>query len=829
MISLSISDIRLGAAPASRTDAIREAAALLAEAGAIDPAYVESMLERERVATTYLGNGVAIPHGLPKDAGAIRETRVAVLQVPEGVEWDDGKRAYLLFAIAAKSDEHIGLLTRLTGLIEDAERVERLARSVDAGEIVRALESDGDAPVPLSRAARDFEGEEVVVLFENPRGFHLRPATQFAQVAKSFDGEVALVVGDRQADAKSPMSILKLGIAKGDRVRVRASGPGAARALDRLLDELEEIQHEPEEAAPSPPHPDESVHWEPGAAHAGATLTGTLAAPGLAFGPIWHWPADRSSAPSREAGDAESERDALRAAIAAARDRLHRLAESTDQPLNQIQRALFNAHAELVADDTLRGDAEAAIAEGRSAVEAWESAIEQRAGAIETLKDENLSKRAIDLRDVGRRVVRALLGVDEQPLAGVTEPVILVAYDLEPSEAAQLRPEKVIGICLAGGSPNAHSAIVSRSLGIPMLVAMGDGLASVPAGTAAILDASGARMLLDPSEEDVASVRTAVAALEAKREKAWATRFRPAMLRDGHRVEVVANIGKVEEAARAVEAGAEGVGLLRTEFLYLDRSSAPSEEEQYEALRQMLEALGGLPMIVRTMDIGGDKPVDYLGLDERDLSFLGLRGFRLSAARPELARTQLRAIFRAAAHGPLRLMFPMIATPDDFLEARAMAEEVRREVGAEPVEVGLMIEVPSAVTMAGELAELADFFSIGTNDLTQYALAVDRTHPLLASRVDSLHPAVLRMIDETVRAAHGAGKWVGVCGGLAGDIRGALILAGLGVDELSMPPALVAQVKEALRATDLPALQRLARRALRQQDARSVRALPLPM
>ena len=298
---------------------------------------------------------------------------------------------------------------------------------------------------------------------------------------------------------------------------------------------------------------------------------------------------------------------------------------------------------------------------------------------------------------------------------------------------------------------------------------------------------------------------------------------------DGEPIVVLANLAGLDEANAAVAAGAQGCGLLRTEFLFLDRTGPPSEEEQYDALCRMIEALGGLPMIVRTMDIGGDKPVDYLGLDERDLSFLGLRGFRLSAARPDLARTQLRAIYRAAERGPIKLMFPMISTPDDLVEAREMAESVRREVGAEPIEIGIMVEVPSAVTMADELADLADFFSIGTNDLTQYALAVDRTHPRLAGRVDSLHPAVLRLVAETVRAAHDAGKGVGVCGGLAADTRGALILVGLGVDELSMPPAIVPQIKAALRATDRETLAALGRKAVRQRDARAVRALRLPV
>ncbi|MFH1496200.1 MAG: phosphoenolpyruvate--protein phosphotransferase, partial [Verrucomicrobiota bacterium] len=395
-----------------------------------------------------------------------------------------------------------------------------------------------------------------------------------------------------------------------------------------------------------------------------------------------------------------------------------------------------------------------------------------------------------------------------------------------PSEAAQLTATKVAGICLRKGTPNAHSAIVARSLGIPMVVAMGDALTAAKSGDKSILDASGGRLLLNPSAADTESACQALKALDERRQRAWHARFSPALLTDGHRVEVVANIARVAEAADALAAGAEGVGLVRTEFLFLDRDHAPSEDEQYDCYKAMVEALQGLPMVLRTIDIGGDKPVDYLGLNADDLSFLGLRGVRLGLARPDIIRTQLRAAFRAAAHGPIKLLFPMISTPNDFRRIRQIAEEVRVEVNGPRIDLGVMIEVPSAIVMAPELARVADFFSVGTNDLTQYTLAVDRTHPLLAKRADSLHPAVLRLIEAAVKAAHAEGKWVGVCGGVAADPLGAQILTGLGVDELSMPPALIPAIKEKLRACSLADLENLATRALAQEDAIGVRLLP---
>jgi phosphocarrier protein FPr len=301
--------------------------------------------------------------------------------------------------------------------------------------------------------------------------------------------------------------------------------------------------------------------------------------------------------------------------------------------------------------------------------------------------------------------------------------------------------------------------------------------------------------------------------------------YQPAITTDGARIEVVANIGEASEAQAAVNAGGEGVGLLRTEFLFLQRDSAPSEDEQAAAYMTMTKALGGLPIIIRTLDIGGDKEVPYIAQAHERNPFLGERGIRLCLARPDLFRTQLRAIFRAAASGPVRIMYPMISTMEELTAARAITEDVRREMGAEPVEIGIMIEVPSAAIMADQFAREVDFFSVGSNDLTQYVLAMDRLHPVLAKQADGLHPAVLRTIDATVRAAKAAGKWVGVCGGIAGDPRGVVLLVGLGVAELSVSIPSIAAVKAQIRTLSLARARALAQRALQCRNAAEVRAL----
>ncbi|MFT3992276.1 MAG: phosphoenolpyruvate--protein phosphotransferase [Luteolibacter sp.] len=816
MLAMTVHDVRLGAEVSTKEAAIRAVGEILLSSASIQPEYVESMLAREKTATTFLGNGLAIPHGRPQDSHHILQTRVAVLQIPGGVEWGAGKTTHLVFGIAAKSDEHIGLLRQLTGIVADAALAERLARTTDPREILDAVSI---APEEEAAAAEDFEGSEMEVRFSNPRGFHLRPAGKFARAVQAYPGKVTLVVKRREVEADSPSRILALGIAAGDSIRIRVRGDDETDTLSSLAALMEEINNEPQEEDADAPV---ASTWTPGEGQPLATLKGTMASPGLAIAPIWKWQTAELSQHKRPVGDTEAEVAALKHAIHTAKRQLLAL---TEGKLNAVQRGLFEAHASLVSDHELAAEAISCIREGDDALTAWTNTIRSRAENISALADAHLAERAHDIRDVGQRVQRILLGIDLDPLASVSDPVILVAEDLEPSQAAQLKADKIHGILLQKGSPNAHAAIVSRSLGIPMLVAMGSSLENLAIGETVILDASSGRVILQPSADDLASAAIAIQEVNQQRNLDWENRFSPAMLRDGHRVEIVANIGQTEEAHAVIQSGAEGVGLLRTEFLFLDRDHAPDEEGQYQALKEMILALEGMPMIVRTLDIGGDKPVSYLGLSELDLSFLGLRGFRLSQARPDLAMTQLRAIFRAAEHGPIRLMFPMIATPNDFLRAREMTEKVRREMGANKVELGVMIEVPSAVTMAAELAELADFFSIGTNDLTQYALAIDRTHPLLAHRADSLHPAVLRLIRDTVTAAHAKGKWVGVCGGLAADPLGALILTGLGIDELSMPPALVPQIKTLLRREDRETLGALANKALAQRDARAVRAL----
>ncbi|MFP5284888.1 MAG: phosphoenolpyruvate--protein phosphotransferase, partial [Thermoanaerobaculia bacterium] len=587
----------------------------------------------------------------------------------------------------------------------------------------------------------------------------------------------------------------------------------ALDALKRLVEEGEEEEH----FLAGPAH-----GWSPRSA--GATVPGLAASPGLAIGPV-RLLRRKKIVVERTAKDPDRERERLRDAISTARAELQELYQDVERKSGKASAAIFLAHAEFLSDPGMTRMAGERIAQGESAGWAWQQAIEAEAAALEKLDDPLLAGRAADLRDVGTRVLRHLAELIEEEPELPEEPVILLADDLPPSDAAALDPAHVLGFCTAGGGPTSHAAIIARSLGIPAVVGVGPSVMNQPEGAMAVLDGDNGILYIDPGEEDLRAARGAQSSLASLRDAEHRTRYEPALTADGVRIEVVANTGLSKEAAQAVEAGGEGIGLMRSEFLFLERDTPPSENEQYEAYRQTIEALLGLPLIIRTLDIGGDKAVPYLEIPPEENPFLGVRGIRLCFAYPELFRTQLRAIFRASAHGPVKIMYPMIATLSDLREALEITEQVRRELGAGRLDVGIMIEVPSAVAMAPELAGLVDFFSIGTNDLTQYVMAMDRGHPMLARQADGLHPAVLRMIDQTVRAAAAKNRWVGVCGGIAGDPLGAVILIGLGVTELSVSIPSIAAIKARIRNVSMKDAQDLARRALACDSAEAVRGL----
>ncbi|HEV7438396.1 MAG TPA: phosphoenolpyruvate--protein phosphotransferase [Methylobacterium sp.] len=828
--------VRTATAPKDKASAIREAAQLLIAAGCIDPAYGDSMLRREAVANTYLGHGVVIPHGMVDDRHLVRESGLAVLQVPEGIPWHDGQMAHLVVAIAAQSDTHITVLRRLTRLIQDEARLAHLRTTARGEDIAEALSEDAAAPSPSGPASDLRQRFDWTV--DYPTGLHARPAAHWVETARACPARIQVRHGAQVADAKTLIALLQLGLHCGDTVVISTEGDDEAGALARMCAAVTSLsageKAAPQRAAEAAARAIAPVAgWNP--ADAPRVLPGIGASPGIAIGPVHVLAATEITVPD-EPEPLTSGGDRLHGALAATGGQLKALADDTERRLGKADAGIFRAQAELIADTDLITLACQLMVEGHGVAYAWNQAVERLAGQLSALGNPVLAGRAADLRDVGRRV---LAQIDPSLKSGhdlPDEPCILIAPDLAPSDTAGLDPARVIGLATAQGGPTSHTAILARTLGIPAMVAGGAGLLGLRNHATAILDGTTGRLYLDPSAADIAAATAWRARQREQAEGEARERALPARTRDGHAIAIGANVNNPDQVPFALDQGAEGVGLMRTEFLFLERGDTPSEDDQFETYRAMLRALDGRPLIVRTLDIGGDKQVGHLHLPKEENPFLGVRGARLLLRRPDLMEPQLRALYRAAREGvaadaptgkdaPLSIMMPMITSVPEVLRLRAICERIRGEIGAPPVPLGIMIEVPAAAIQADVLARHCDFFSIGTNDLTQYALAIDRQNTELAPEADSLHPAVLRLIHMTCEGAARHKRFVGVCGGIAGDPFGASLLAGLGVHELSMTPRDLPGVKARLRASEMAELKALAARACAQEDAAAVRAI----
>ena len=482
---------------------------------------------------------------------------------------------------------------------------------------------------------------------------------------------------------------------------------------------------------------------------------------------------------------------------------------------------ILEAQALMLDDPALVDGASELMAQGRPADESVATALAPFADMLRASPDPVFQARAADVEDVVGQLRRALHGGGGTPPAPL-QPSIVVARDLAPSQTAGLDRALVLGFATEQGSATAHTAILARALGLPAVVGIPDLLEAVEDGQAVLLDGDEGTLVLDPPAEVVATVRpSAQAAADAE----------PAVTRDGRRVEIGCNAAGVDDARRAAAAGADGIGLLRSEFLFLGSDRLPSEDEQVAVLEEVSMAMGERPVILRTLDVGADKPLPALPQPPEANPALGVRGLRLQLLRrPDLLLDQLRAALRVSARHPLRLMFPMVSTLDEVRQAKALLEQARRDVNPSAadgsgMQVGIMIEVPAAAVGADLLAAEVDFFSLGTNDLTQYLFAADRTNPELAPLADSLHPSLLRMIDQVVKAAHRRHRWVGVCGEMASDLWAVPLLVGLGIDELSVHPPAVARIKAIVRSLDAAECGRAARAALKLDSGAAVRRL----
>ncbi|KRP53259.1 phosphoenolpyruvate--protein phosphotransferase [Pseudomonas poae] len=948
MLELTVEQISMGQLAVDKSAALQLLADKLVTDGLVAEGYLSGLQAREAQGSTFLGQGIAIPHGTPETRDQVFSTGVRLLQFPEGVDWGDGQIVYLAIGIAAKSDEHLRLLQLLTRALGETDLGQALRRAESAEALLKLLQgapqelaldaqmislgvsaddfeelvwrgarllrqadcvSNGFAAVlqqvealplgdglwwlhseqtvkspglafvtpdkpmrylgqPLnglfclaslgeahqallerlcalliegrgqelgratsSRAVLEVLGGELPpdwpnarVTLANAHGLHARPAKILAQLAKSFDGDIRLRIVDGPVgavSAKSLSKLLSLGARRGQVLEFVAEPTIAGDALPALLAAVEQGLGEEVEPLPTVSEQLTPVEIEPviSAPLAGSQSQAIAAAPGIAIGPAHVQVQQVFDYPLRGESCA-IERQRLQDALADVRRDIQGLIERSQA---KAIREIFITHQEMLDDPELTDDVDTRLKQGESAQAAWMSVIESAAKQQESLQDALLAERAADLRDIGRRVLAQLCGVEsaQEP----SEPYILVMDEVGPSDVARLDPARVAGILTARGGATAHSAIVARALGIPALVGAGPAVLLLAAGTPLLLDGQRGRLHVDP---DAATLQRATVERDTREQRlqaASAQRHEPARTRDGHSVEVFANIGESAGVASAVEQGAEGIGLLRTELIFMAHSQAPDEATQEAEYRRVLDGLDGRPLVVRTLDVGGDKPLPYWPIAEEENPFLGVRGIRLTLQRPQIMEAQLRALLRSADNRPLRIMFPMVGSVDEWRAARDMTERLRLEIPVADLQLGIMIEVPSAALLAPVLAKEVDFFSVGTNDLTQYTLAIDRGHPTLSAQADGLHPAVLQLIDITVRAAHAHGKWVGVCGELAADPLAVPVLVGLGVDELSVSARSIPEVKARVREFSLSEAQSLAQKALAVGSPAEVRAL----
>lgn len=949
MLELTVEQISMGQTAVDKSAALRLLADKLVADGLVAAGYLSGLEQREAQGSTFLGQGIAIPHGTPETRDQVFATGVRLLQFPEGVDWGDGQIVYLAIGIAAKSDEHLRLLQLLTRALGETDLGQALRRASSPQALLKLLQGAPqelalDAQmIGLGVAAEDFEelvwrgarllrqaecvsngfaavlqqvealplgdglwwlhseqtvlrpglafvtpdkpirylgqplsglfclaslGEAHQALLErlcallidgrgqelwratstravlevlggelpadwpsarialaNAHGLHARPAKELAQLAKGFDGEIRIRLADGNEPAvslKSLSKLLSLGARRGQVLELIAEPSIAAQALPVLLAAIEQGLGEEVEPLPTVAAPvdvPQELAAPVSAPAAGSLFQAVPAAPGIAIGPAHVQVQQAIDYPLRGESPA-IERQRLQQALGEVREDIQGLIQRSQA---KAIREIFITHLEMLDDPELVDEVQARLKQGESAEAAWMSVIESAARQQESLQDALLAERAADLRDIGRRVLAQLCGI-ETP-AEPDQPYILVMDEVGPSDVARLDPARVAGILTARGGATAHSAIVARALGIPALVGAGASVLLIKSGTPLLLDGQRGRLHVDADSHTLQRAVEERDNREQRLQAAAEQRHLPAQTRDGHAVEVFANVGESAGVAAVVEQGAEGIGLLRTELIFMAHPQAPDEATQEAEYRRVLDGLGGRPLVVRTLDVGGDKPLPYWPIAQEENPFLGVRGIRLTLQRPQIMEAQLRALLRSADNRPLRIMFPMVGSVEEWRQARDMTARLRREIPVADLQLGIMVEVPSAALLAPVLAKEVDFFSVGTNDLTQYTLAIDRGHPTLSAQADGLHPAVLQLIDITVRAAHAHGKWVGVCGELAADPLAVPVLVGLGVDELSVSGRSIAEVKARIRELSLAQARTLAQQALAVGSANDVRAL----
>ena len=561
-------------------------------------------------------------------------------------------------------------------------------------------------------------------------------------------------------------------------------------------------------------------------------ISGILASPGITFAKALLLEEDEISINTHKVQNTEQEITRFLDGRAKTSAQLEIVKQKALETFGEEKEAIFEGHIMLLEDEELEEDIVAYMKENKCSADfAINHVVEENATMLQELDDPYLRERAADFRDIGNRLLKNVLGIEIVNLSDISEEVVLIANDLTPSETAQINLDKVLGFITDIGGRTSHTSIMARSLEIPAIVGTNDITQQVKNGDLIVLDALNNEIIINPSKaqlENAKKVRD-----EFLHEKAELAKLKdlPATTLDGHQVEIGANVGSVKDTDGAKRNGAECVGLYRTEFLFMDRDQLPTEDEQFVAYKDVVEAMDGKACIIRTMDIGGDKDLPYLNLPTELNPFLGWRAIRICFDRPEIMNPQLRALLRASAFGKIRIMFPMIISVEETRKLKQILTTLKAELSAEGVaydeniEIGVMIETPAAAAIAHHLIKEVDFFSIGTNDLTQYTLAVDRGNELISDLYNPLTPSVLTLIKTVIDASHAAGKWTGMCGELAGDERATLLLLGMGLDEFSMSAISIPTVKKIIRSTNFSEVKALADKALSMATADEIETL----
>ena len=801
----------------------------LAVAGGIDdpenPIGTDAMKVLEAIDAVYSDDGVVV----------LMDLGSALLSAETALEFLPDERRPHVFLSKAPLVE--GAMAAAVQAMVGAPVAQVMAEAESALGVKRAqLGGPPDAAEPAPPPADETAVERTILTVRNRLGLHARPAARFVTTAGRFAADVRVYKGERTANAKSINQVAILGVRQGDEIVVTASGPDAAAALAALRALAEDHFGDRDEPASEQPAPvPAAVDSSPG------VLRGIAASPGVAVGPAALYRPRLPDVVVRHVDDPPGEWRRLQEAVAAAREEIEALHRRAQSQIGRSEAAIFEAHRLFLEDPaTLAAARGLILGESLNAEAAWQRQTAELVASYEAMGDEYMRARAADIEDVGRRVLRRLMGV-EPPSLDFAEPSILVAADLTPSDTARLNPERVLAICTELGGAMAHSAILAHALGIPAVVGLGHDIRQVDEGQQIAVDGDAGTLWMEPDAAALTRFAERREAWLAGERQARAAGQAAAVTRDGRLIEIAANIGSPNDIRAALEYGAEGVGLFRTEFLFMDRQEAPSEEEQYEAYRRAARLMGGRPLIIRTLDVGGDKPLPYVDLGEEANPFLGWRAIRFCLQRPDIFMPQLRAILRAGAPDAglpegdalpnVKIMFPMVGTVGEVRAACAMLDTACDELRAEGrpfnprMEVGIMIEVPSAVAVADKLAREVDFFSIGTNDLTQYVMAADRGNARVATLASAFQPAVLRMIRDAAEAAHAAGIRIGMCGELAGKPLATAMLLGLGLDELSMSAPSVPAVKAIVRDLTLDEARQIAARALAADSAETVVAM----